>query len=106
MTWLRPGTGERRAVLTVAIKDTGDSTLGRHLSEPKYYAAALTTNQLVKHDNGCLVSIGLVVPLDLRYSTLARWINQGIAKEITFDEWNHMGCQSSCKRRGGTECRW
>lgn len=26
--------------------------------------------------------------------------------EITYDEWNHSGCQSSCVRRGGKECRW
>lgn len=72
----------------------------------RYYRATLSLRQARRHDNGALISCGLSVPDDLRPSTLASWLKKGIAREISHDEWNHSGCQSYCKRRGDTECRW
>jgi len=72
----------------------------------KYYKANLTQSQLERHNNFAMVSIGLTVPEDLKAATLTRWVNQGIAHEVGYEEWNHSGCQSSCKLRGANECRW
>lgn len=95
---------ERYTPFRVAVKDTGEGLPVR--GPVRYFVANLSPYQAARHNNGCLVSIGLTVPDELRRTTLQRWINAGQARAITHDEWNHMGCQSSCTQRGGKECRW
>lgn len=59
-----------------------------------------------RHDNGRLISCGLEVPADLSERSLASLARRGRATEITADEANHGGCQSSCIRRGSDRCSW
>jgi len=59
-----------------------------------------------KHDNGCLISIGLYIGEDVTQATVDRWIKRGFAIAVDYDEANHGGCQSSCVRRGAAVCRW
>jgi hypothetical protein len=68
-------------VIRVTIQDKRNSVR-------RFYDADLTVRQADRHNNYALVSCGLTVPDDLRGSTLQRWINQGSAREITFEEWN------------------
>jgi hypothetical protein len=72
----------------------------------RYYIACLTIGQARLHDNGALISCGLTVGHDLRPSTFKRWQSADLTREITYDEWNHGGCQSSCIKRRNASCRW
>lgn len=71
-----------------------------------YVLASLTVRQYRRLDNGVMVSCGLSVPEDVSRETVARWVKRGRARQVTYDEWNHGGCQSSCVTRGGSKCRW
>lgn len=74
---------------------------------PKYYRVRLTPRQATRWNNGMLVSIGLIVgEFGFTASSLARLQRAGAAQEVTQDEWNHSGCQSSCIRRGNARCGW
>lgn len=56
-------------------------------------------------DNGHMVSIGLTDE-DVSATRLRRWEARGMVNEITFEEWNHSSCQSSCAKRGDKTCAW
>ena len=61
---------------------------------------------MAQHDNGHLVSIGLVIPEDLSPERI-RWMEQHhYATRVPMHEANHAGCQSACTTRGDTACRW
>lgn len=68
----------------------------------KYWRFEATQRWWVEHDNGCAVSIGFEVGKEISMDQLR---SLG-AVEVTKDEWNHSGCQSSCVKRGAKECRW
>ena len=87
------------------------------IKDPKagrYYLANVTPTWAERHDNGALISCGLTVGERGAYSgeeflsarSFATLKRQGKVKEIDKDTWNHMGCQSSCTRRGGPTCSW
>jgi len=82
---------------TVYIKDPATD---------RYYRARVSQRWLERHDNGCLVSIGLTVDKDLTRKSLDRLRGAGRLDEVTKDQWNHSGCQSSCTLRGAAACRW
>lgn len=82
-------------MLTICVKDP---------KVDRYYRAYVSRAFAVRHDNFALVSIGWTVNDDLprrAWNAVKR-----DAVEISREEWNHSGCQSSCVRRGGSECRW
>jgi hypothetical protein len=54
----------------------------------RYYRVMLSLGQAKRHNNGCLVSIGLTVGRDLTRSTFLRWKRAGQTREITYTEWN------------------
>jgi hypothetical protein len=81
----------------IAIKDP---------REKRYYKADVSQQWCIKHDNGCLVSIGLTVDEDLPRASLEWLRRNGRLTEVTHEQWNHSGCQSSCTLRGAKECRW
>ena len=68
----------------------------------KYYRAELSRAQALRLDNGALISCGLTVGRDLSRRQLARLQ----VTEVTAEEWNHSGCQSSCTLRGAAKCSW
>lgn len=70
----------------------------------RYYRAEVDREWVEKHDNGHLISIGW--NSDDNQAELRRLLQEGKAVQVPKDEWNHSGCQSSCIRRGGKECRW
>ena len=71
-----------------------------------YYRAVVTRAWAIKHDNGALISCGLTVGEELTLGQLKALVARGQAVEVTKEEWNHSGCQSSCTLRGAKECRW
>jgi GH24 family phage-related lysozyme (muramidase) len=82
--------------MKIAVKDKG-----------VYYLADLTRRQVARYDNGALISCGLTTGRDrITSATVARMVKAGDAKAISFEEWNHSGCQSSCIRRGQSTCSW
>lgn len=85
---------------TVAIKDESPQ------DGPRYYRANLSVTEATRLNNYHMVSIGLIVPDDMKPATLKAWVRRGKAWPITHDEWNHDGCKSSCVKRGGRACRW
>jgi hypothetical protein len=92
-------------MLSIAIRDTQNS---------KYYRAAVSISWAKRHDNGALISCGLTIDEPSAWSghvwltrrAFDRLQKTGAVKEITHDQWNHSGCQSSCVLRGAKECRW
>jgi hypothetical protein len=72
----------------------------------KRYKLTVSSQWAIKNDNGCLVSIGLEVGKDLKQTQLDALIRQGKAKEVTEQDFNHSGCQSSCILRGHAKCGW
>lgn len=78
----------------------------RHETASKYYRAELTPARARRYDNGALISCGLSVPENISPTLVAAWVRSGIATEVTRDEWNHSGCQSSCVLRGQATCSW
>lgn len=58
-----------------------------------------------EHDNGALISCGLVVGERLNGRVVLSAVPRG-AVEVSHDEWNHSGCRSGCVLRGARECRW
>ena len=73
----------------------------------KYYRAEVTPAWARKHDNGALISCGLTVGENgITARMVDRMVTRGDAREVTHDEWNHSGCQSSCVQRGAASCRW
>lgn len=91
-------------MLTISIRDT---------QHQKFYRATVTPTWANRHDNGALISCGLTID-EASYSgtvwltrrAFARLQARGAVTEVTQDQWNHSGCQSSCIRRGAAECRW
>jgi len=72
-----------------------------------YYRATVSLTWARRHDNGALVSCGLTVgESGFTIGMLNTLIKRGQAAEITREQWNHSGCQSSCILRGNSECRW
>lgn len=69
----------------------------------KYYRAEVTARFVERYDNGAIVSCGLTVG-EYGLSLDAPGIRK--LEEIPKEDWNHSGCQSSCVKRGGKECRW
>lgn len=69
---------------------------------PRYFFIDQPISWVKRHDNGCLVSIGLTVPVDLS----PRAFDRLKKTEITYSAWNHSGCLSSCVMRGRDTCRW
>lgn len=86
-------------MFTISVRDY---TNGHH-----YYRATVSQAYAVRHDNGCLVSIGLIVGEDgftpRMFKAMQKRFN---VVEITHEAWNHSGCQSYCILRGAKECRW
>lgn len=72
----------------------------------RFYRLWVTPAWAQRHDNGALVSIGLTVPKDLSRGAFQRALSKFKYVQLTEEEWNHSGCQSSCVKRGGKECRW
>ena len=73
----------------------------------KFYKMAVTPRWAEGHDNGALISCGLTIGRDgftRRMFELAQYRFSHL--EVTQDEYNHSGCQSSCVRRGDAICRW
>lgn len=73
----------------------------------RYWVANVPPEWVKRHDNGAMISCGLTVGsggLTKRQFNVMK--GKYPCKEVTQDEWNHSGCQSSCKRRGDKECRW
>lgn len=73
----------------------------------KYYKMAVTPEWAQRHDNGRLISCGLTIGQDgftRRMFQLAQYRFSHL--EVTQDEYNHSGCQSSCIRRGNDKCTW
>ncbi len=69
----------------------------------KYYRCEVSQRWLAKHDNGAVFSCGLTVGQDGLTMASFQRLNR---TEVTREQWNHSGCQSSCVLRGGKECRW
>lgn len=72
----------------------------------KFYRLTVSQRWAEQHDNGALVSCGLEVGKDLTERSLKALVQRGQAVEVTKDEWNHSGCQSSCVLRGAQKCSW
>lgn len=73
----------------------------------KYYRMAVSPAWAARHDNGALISCGLTIGehgFTRRMFQLAQYRFSHL--EISAEEWNHSGCQSSCTRRGDQQCRW
>lgn len=70
-------------------------------NQTRYYKLDLTQKQARRVDNGALISCGLTAPDDVS----SRWLKKHGA-EVTQEEWNHSGCQSSCVLRGQENCSW
>jgi hypothetical protein len=102
--------------MTVYIRDETKaagrvSILGHGLG--RYYRARVTDAWWRRHDNGAMISCGLTV--DEVNSRGRKWLSsaglerlrgQGRLTEVTREQWNHSGCQSSCVLRGGKRCQW
>ena len=69
----------------------------------KFYLVRLTERQVKRLNNGALVSLGLTVGAN---GFTRKEFDRLPKTEISYDEWNHSGCQSSCIRRGHSTCRW
>lgn len=61
----------------------------------------LTPSEVLKYDNGAMVSCGIMAP-----DCIDEWVKTGKAIVISYDEWNHSGCQSRCIKRGDNLCQW
>jgi hypothetical protein len=72
----------------------------------RFYRLEVSPRWADQHDNGALISVGLTVGKDLTERSLKALIRRGQATEVTFDEYNHSGCQSYCKMRGNDRCAW
>lgn len=89
-------------MLRITIRDlSADADSGR-----RYFRATVTVGWAKRFDNGALVSCGLTVDDDLPRDTFNRLMTTGRVVAVSFDEWNHSGCQSSCTLRGDAACRW
>lgn len=75
--------------------------------QQKYYRLVVTPQWAGRHDNGALISCGLTVGQD---GFTRRMLDSAKRRfswtEVTHEQWNHSGCQSSCILRGDTTCRW
>lgn len=72
----------------------------------KFYKMAVTPRWAQAHDNGALISCGLTIGQDgftRRMFQLAQYRFSHL--EITEQEYQHSGCQSSCILRGDSVCR-
>jgi hypothetical protein len=73
----------------------------------KHYRANVTPEWAQAHDNGRLISCGLTVGEDgFTARMLGYLLRKRRAIEVTEQEWNHSGCQSSCILRGADKCSW
>lgn len=87
-------------MITVSVRDKRDA------EAVKYYRVRCTPAFADRHNNFMLFSIGWNLGEDLPVAAFAQLRSKGLVEEITFSQWNHMGCQSSCVERGGTRCSW
>ncbi len=71
-----------------------------------YYKAFVSRAWAQGHDNGVMFSCGLKLVEDVKAEALDELLRKGQAVQVTFDEYNHSGCQSECVLRGGKTCRW
>lgn len=67
----------------------------------RYYRLYLTRRQIMRVDNGALISCGLTAPDDVS----SKWL-QKHGTEVPEMEWRHSGCLSSCIMRGAEKCNW
>lgn len=84
--------------MTVTIADHDRQLYGR-LQAPIAW--------IKRHDNGCLVSIGLIV--GTRGFTRNMFDNARRRykwQPLTREQWQHSGCLSFCKLRGHDRCGW
>ena len=82
-------------MLTISIRD-GE----------KYYAARVTPQWAERHNNYAMISLGLTVDKDLSRRAFNALMKTGRVKDVSAEEYQHSGCQSSCIRRGAAQCRW
>ena len=78
----------------------------REVETGKCFRLEVSQDWASRHDNGALISCGLEVPDDLPESTLGSLLAIGKARECSYEEWNHSGCQSRCKLKGDLACQW
>lgn len=67
----------------------------------RYYKLNLTRRQVMRVDNGALISCGLTAPKDVS----SKWVQQH-GEEVPEQTWKHSGCLSSCVLRGNNKCGW
>lgn len=67
----------------------------------RYYRLDLTRAQVMRVDNGALISCGLTAPDDVS----SKWLRK-YGQEVPEVEYSHSGCLSSCIMRGGAKCQW
>lgn len=70
----------------------------------RYYRADVTPQWARYHDNGALISCGLIVPDSLSAEAFKRLGSRAV--EVSRDDYNHSGCLSRCVRRGDNTCQW
>jgi hypothetical protein len=62
---------------------------------------SLTRRQVMRVDNGALISCGLTAPKDVS----SKWV-QKHGVEVSETTYKHSSCQSSCVLRGNDRCGW
>jgi len=73
----------------------------------KYYRADVTSAWARSHNNDALVSCGLTAGEDgFTDKMLQGLIRREEAIPVSRMEYQHSGCLSSCRERGGSICRW
>jgi hypothetical protein len=84
-------------MLTISVRD-GES----------FYVVKVTPKWADKYDNGAVISCGLTVPVDISRQAFERYRKRYPDRvvNVSRDEYQHSGCQSSCIRQGARECRW
>lgn len=72
------------------------------------YRITVTIAWIKRFDNGHLISIGAICGEDGIPTVDKIRASKGVLslERTTYAEWQHSGCQSSCKARGDAECRW
>lgn len=94
-------------MINVSIKDPRDNT---------HWMYKASVAWVRRHDNGAIVSCGLTVGETSSYlgkaylseTTFDRMkkTEKKSLRAVTYDEWNHSGCQSQCILRGDSKCGW
>lgn len=74
----------------------------RDTERGRYYRADVSPRWAKRNNNGALISCGLSVPEDIS----RRQLSALHVTQVSYDEWNHSGCQSRCVLRGDDRCQW